>query len=96
MRAAALRVFLMRLVVACVSSGETTAQPRDYFLTAPNSQKYVVILGGIGAGETTAERFRQWSFKLYGILTGSRALASFKSAVSNPSVNQPYTGASRS
>ncbi len=71
MRYRVLRILLVGLAAVCVYSADATAQTRDYFLTTPSTQKYVVIFGGIGAGTTYAERFRQWTFKLYDVLTGT-------------------------
>jgi len=71
MRCRAFRILLVGLVAACVGTGDATAQTRDYFLTTPSTQKYAVIFGGVGAGTTYAERFRQWTFKLHDTLTNA-------------------------
>lgn len=71
MRYRVFRILLVGLAAACVCSAGATAQTRDYFLTTPSTKKYTVIFGGIGAGTTYAERFRQWTFKLYDILTST-------------------------
>ena len=71
MRDRALGILLVGLVVAWVGTVDATTQTRDYFLTTPSTQKYAVIFGGIGAGKTYAERFRQWAFKLHDLLTGA-------------------------
>jgi hypothetical protein len=66
----ALRTLGLALVAACLSCGVAHAQTREYFRTEPSTRKYVVIFGGLGADNTYAERFREWTFKLHDIPTG--------------------------
>ena len=45
------------------------AQQRDYFLAAPSTQKYAVLLGGAAAEKKYEEQFRHWILRLHDILT---------------------------
>ncbi len=58
------------LIAAMLSAlfADSPVQGREYFLTGPDTHKYVVILGGAAVDETYQTQFRQWTLKLYDIL----------------------------
>ncbi len=46
-------------------------QPQDYFLNTPNIRKHVIIIAGAAVSKEYAQRFQDWSFRLYDALIDS-------------------------
>ena len=59
------------LMVILLSARQIPAEQRDYFLPRPSTEKYVVMLTGAAAEEKYAQRFRDWSLRLFDVLTTS-------------------------
>jgi hypothetical protein len=67
---------LKHLILCCpfiflLSVPQIPAEQRDYFLPRPFTEKYVVIMTGAAAENKYAQRFREWSFRLFDVLTTS-------------------------
>ena len=59
------------LFIILLSVRQIPAGQRDYFLPRLSTEKYVVIMTGAAAEEKYAQRFRDWSFQLFDVLTTS-------------------------
>jgi hypothetical protein len=60
-------------MVILLSARQIPAEQRDYFLPRPSTEKYVVILTGVAAEEKYAQRFRDWSLRLFDVFTTTYA-----------------------
>jgi len=68
MKVSAIRMLPLIPAMILALFANARAESREYFLTQADTQKYAVILGGIGADDQYQSQFRQWTVKLHEIL----------------------------
>ncbi len=65
-----MRFFSCLVLFACLFlASMVSAQQRDYFLSKPSVQKYVVILAGAAVEKQYVDQINQWALHLHEILT---------------------------